>query len=79
MKNIISIILFFSVLAVTSCAPSLKMTRGENYPNMYKEKPTSIVIMPPINRTDNVEAKNTFTLLWHYLLQRKDIMLFLLF
>lgn len=60
MKNIISIILFFSVLAVTSCAPSLKMTRGENYPNMYKEKPTSIVIMPPINRTDNVEAKEYF-------------------
>ena len=37
------------------CAPLL--TRGEQYAKMYEQKPTSILVMPPINNTTNVEAK----------------------
>ncbi len=55
-------IIYFSlcILLLTSCAESKKFTRGDNYPEMYVEKPTSVLIMPPINRTVNVEAKEYF-------------------
>ena len=33
------------------------MTKQEIYPHIYSERPLSIAIMPPINRTNNVEAK----------------------
>jgi hypothetical protein len=41
-----------------SCAQ--KITRGEQYPKMYAEKPLTIAVMPPINRTNHVEAKDYF-------------------
>ena len=37
------------------CAPLL--TRGEQYAKLYEQKPTTILVMPPINKTTNVEAK----------------------
>lgn len=36
------------------------LTRGTQYSKMYQEKPASILIMPPINKTINVEAKEYF-------------------
>lgn len=39
-----------------SCGPSLVETRGKLYPKMYDYAPASIVIMPPINQTNTVEA-----------------------
>lgn len=45
-------------LIMSSCAQQI--TRGEQYPKMYEEKPLSIVIMPPINQTEHVEAKDYF-------------------
>ncbi len=33
-------------------------TRGSMYPKMYTEQPTTILVMPPINNTTNVEAKD---------------------
>jgi hypothetical protein len=48
------------VLLLTSCGETKNFTRGENYPKMYEAKPTSILIMPPINKTVNVEAKEYF-------------------
>lgn len=57
MKKIILAILVPMLLA--SCAQNI--TRGEQYAKMYEEKPTSIVIMPPINQTQHVEAKTIFT------------------
>jgi len=53
-------IILFALVAVTlaSCAPSI--TIGEQYPGMYEEKPTSIAIMPPINKTTHAEAKDFF-------------------
>jgi hypothetical protein len=33
------------------------LTRGVQYANMYEHKPTTLLVMPPINNTTNVEAK----------------------
>ena len=51
-------ILALMTLLVLSC--SHKITRGDQYPKMYEEKPLSIVVMPPINQTTHVEAKDYF-------------------
>ena len=45
--------------ALSSCS-LLNTTRGTAYPKMYEEKPTSVLIMPPINNTNAVEAKDYF-------------------
>ena len=42
----------------TSCSTSSNLTRGEAYAKLYEENPVSILIMPPINNTSNVEAKD---------------------
>ena len=53
------IITFFSVLLAAllfaSCAATY--TRGSLYPNLYEERPVTLLVMPPINNTTNVEAK----------------------
>lgn len=56
--NMKRFILFVSVavsLLLSSCASS--NTRQSLYSKMYEEKPVVIVVMPPINNTTNVEAK----------------------
>jgi hypothetical protein len=57
MKN--SIYLALAALMLCSCATNLA-TRGEQYPKMYEERPQAIVVMPPINQTNHVEAKDYF-------------------
>lgn len=56
MKNYI--ILGMLALLVSSCAHQI--TRGEQYSKMYEEKPLTIAVMPPINQTQHVEAKDYF-------------------
>lgn len=46
-------------IVLASCSTTTK-TLIEQYPAMYDEKPLSIAIMPPINRTTHVEAKDYF-------------------
>lgn len=48
------------MLTQTSCTVSISsnLTKGEAYAKMYEEKPVSILVMPPINNTNNVEAKD---------------------
>lgn len=48
------------VLTFTSCGSSLKATRGALYPKMYEYAPSTILIMPPINQTNVVEAPEYF-------------------
>lgn len=45
---------FFAV----SCGSASKITRAEQYPGMYEEKPVVLLVMPPINKTTNVDAKD---------------------
>lgn len=59
MKKVIY--LLFVVAVLSSCTASkLTCTRGGNYPKMYEENAASILVMPPINKTVNVEAKEYF-------------------
>ena len=52
------LILGYVTLLMSSCAQ--QVTRLAQYPKMYEEKPLSIVVMPPINQTNFVEAKDYF-------------------
>lgn len=54
-----NIILGLITLLMCSCAEQIT-TRDAQYPKMYEEKPLSIVVMPPINQTNHVEAKDYF-------------------
>lgn len=56
MKKII--IFGLMTLFLSSCAKQI--TRYAQYPLMYEEKPLSVVVMPPINQTNHVEAKDFF-------------------
>jgi hypothetical protein len=52
------IFLGLMVLLMSSCAE--QVTRLAQYPKMYEEKPLTIAVMPPINQTNFVEAKDYF-------------------
>ena len=62
MKKIIFLCL--AALYLSSCGTSKSSTasigRIDQYPKMYAESPVSIVVMPPINQTNHVEAKDYF-------------------
>ncbi|MBQ7042528.1 MAG: DUF799 family lipoprotein [Muribaculaceae bacterium] len=57
MKQIVIIII--GIIFLSSCSSKV-ITRGEQYAKMYEDQPSSIVIMPPINQTNEVEAKDYF-------------------
>ena len=52
-------ILGMVTLLMSSCAVQ-QVTRSTQYPKMYEEKPLAIAVMPPINQTNHVEAKDYF-------------------
>jgi len=56
MKNIV----IWSLMAMLLSSCATVVTRGTQYPKLYEEKPVSVVIMPPINQTNFVEAKEYF-------------------
>ncbi len=60
MKQCTFILATFFSLLLSSCMSTKTITKGEKYPKMYEEKPTSVIIMPPINQTNFVEAKDFF-------------------
>ncbi len=47
-------------ITVTSCKVTEPIAKKEAYKAMYSEKPLAILLMPPINRSTNVEAKEYF-------------------
>lgn len=54
------IIIALATILLSSCGQVNNLTRGVQYPQLYEEKPVSIAIMPPINQTNFVEAKDYF-------------------
>ena len=56
MKKLIYIVALAAL--VSSCGVSSKVTRATQYANMYEEKPITLLVMPPINNSTNVEAKD---------------------
>ncbi|MFA5445526.1 MAG: GNA1162 family protein [Bacteroidales bacterium] len=55
MKKYLFIILLAAV--VSSCGTLGNITRGSQYARLYEENPITLLVMPPINNTTNVEAK----------------------
>ncbi|PTN08693.1 GNA1162 family protein [Mangrovibacterium marinum] len=55
-------ILYLALLAVVfaSCGNSKLLPKSEAYSNIYEEKPIAILVLPPINRSTKVEAKELF-------------------
>jgi len=59
MKKIIYLIIV-AVVAFSSCTTTSKIPKSTAYKGIYGEKPLSVLLMPPINRSTNVEAKEYF-------------------
>jgi hypothetical protein len=55
MKRLILSVL--TVILVSSCGMLSTVTKGSQYAKMYEEKPVTLLVMPPINNSTNVEAK----------------------
>ena len=57
----VALVVLVAVFALSSCGlfSDLPKTRVTAYPKMYEERPLSILIMPPINKTNKVEAKES--------------------
>ena len=56
MKRIIYFIILCCMTA--SCGMISTVTRESQYAKMYEEKPITLLVMPPINNSTNVEAKD---------------------
>lgn len=56
MKRFIPIILL--VVIASSCGTTNQVTRESQYAAMYNDMPVTILVMPPINNTTHVEAKD---------------------
>ena len=55
MKKLLYLIAAAALLV--SCGTAKTLTRGEQYPGMYETKPVTLLVMPPINKTSYVPAK----------------------
>lgn len=56
MKRLIYFLL--ASFLVTSCGLLDSVTKGTQYAKMYEEKPVTLLVMPPINNSTHVEAKD---------------------
>ena len=56
MKRILFFIMLCSI--ATSCGIMGTVTRESQYAKMYEEKPITLLVMPPINNSNSVEAKD---------------------
>lgn len=48
------------LLAFSSCVTTSKMSKSEAYKGFYEAHPLSVLLMPPINKSNNVDAKEYF-------------------
>lgn len=60
MIRILLSLTLIAMLFLTGCTTTVPVTKAEAYKGIYSEKPLSILLMPPINRSTNVEAKEYF-------------------
>jgi hypothetical protein len=49
-----------AVICLSSCSSTGSLTKAVAYQGMYEQKPIAILLMPPINRSTEVEAKEYF-------------------
>jgi len=55
-----NLILSFCILMLFSCATNVFIKKSEAFPKMYEEKPLSILVLPPLNSSTAVEAKEYY-------------------
>ncbi len=48
------------IVTLSSCTTTSEITKSTAYKGIYDEKPLTVLLMPPINRSTNVEAKEYF-------------------
>ena len=56
MKRLVYLLIICGL--VSSCGMMKSVTRESQYTKIYEEKPITFLVMPPINNTSNVEAKD---------------------
>lgn len=59
MKKIIFLATIILII-LSSCTTTSKIPKSTAYKGIYEEKPLTILLMPPINRSTSVEAKEYF-------------------
>ncbi len=59
MKTLHLIIITVLLLLVTACAPNTT-TKLKAFPGMYEEKPTTLLVFPPMNQSTAAEAKEYY-------------------
>lgn len=57
-RHYLLLLLGIGTAVLTGCSSTQSVTRGEQYAKMYEAKPVTLLIMPPINNSTNVEAKD---------------------
>ena len=55
-----TVLLALSILFLSGCVTPTYITKGEEFPKMYQEKPRSLLVMPPINLSTDAEAKDYY-------------------
>ena len=50
----------FSVVLLSGCVPAM-VTKSAKFPLMYEEKPQSILVLPPINKSTAADAKEYYS------------------
>ena len=56
---IVLMLIMIFILCAIGCAPTMA-TKGSEFPLMYEEAPTSILILPPINQSTAADAKEYY-------------------
>ena len=61
MKKTVLYLSLAGIILLPGCASQKQLsTKADSYKSMYEEKPVTVLIMPPVNRTENVAAKDIF-------------------
>lgn len=59
MKKLLLVISALGIL-LSGCTTTAPVSKFSAYRGLYEARPVSVLIMPPINRSTNVEAKEYF-------------------
>jgi hypothetical protein len=60
-KHLTILFLGLFLIFTTGCAPKINtITKGEKFPKMYDQQPRSLLVLPPMNESTDVEAKDYY-------------------
>lgn len=54
-------LMIFAVISLAGCMAQHRTTKLAEFPQMYQEKPQSILVLPPINESTDAEAKDYYS------------------